>query len=346
MRISTRLHLAVLPAILGLALVAALAYWGERGRQAPEAILVVALVAASGSLAVSWWNLRDVAARIGRLSRLPRPAGAERARHAGGGWTSGVGAVHGGDDSPDELDEIESSVAGLSRVVERERAEAGSRIAVADARAGEYGMLLAQTVRELGARVEEVQLPLHILLASPFGALNENQEELLGAARDAASAADAELRLLDRLVTFDQRGATAAVEPVSVVTLLQSPLAIARERAAPAVRVRMEASELLPRVVVHVPAVQEALTTLLSSAVSSVQPGGEVILSARSDGGDCVTLRVTPPAERAEGESLQLRLARRVMAREGGGAWGGVDPDEFRLPAEHWVTTMEVRGGA
>ena len=51
---------------------------------------------------------------------------------------------------------------------------------------------LAAATRWLG----QVRISLHILLENRFGDLNENQEELLGAARAAADEADAELRKL------------------------------------------------------------------------------------------------------------------------------------------------------
>jgi hypothetical protein len=66
---------------------------------------------------------------------------------------------------------------------------------------------LAECVTELDAlvataaeRMREVLLPLHILLENRFGDLNENQEEMLEAARRSADAADAALRHARRVV--------------------------------------------------------------------------------------------------------------------------------------------------
>ena len=52
-------------------------------------------------------------------------------------------------------------------------------------------------------RLEEVRLPLHILLENRFGDLNENQEEMLGAARAAAEATDADVVALRTIAELD-----------------------------------------------------------------------------------------------------------------------------------------------
>src|SRR5215208_2765865 len=100
MRVSTRLYLASMPAVLGVLLVAALAYWGERGRQAPALLVAVAVGAAVASLVISWRNTRYVAQRVTHLAaraahtdvphpsatmrgvRHPRPSRAARAARA------------------------------------------------------------------------------------------------------------------------------------------------------------------------------------------------------------------------------------------------------------------------
>jgi hypothetical protein len=53
----------------------------------------------------------------------------------------------------------------------------------------EHAALIARTAEELAARLDEVRLPLHILLSDHYGELNENQEEMLGAAQTAATEA-------------------------------------------------------------------------------------------------------------------------------------------------------------
>lgn len=334
MRVSTRLNLAVLPALLGLLLVAALAYWGERGRQAPQVVLAVAVVAAIASLAVSWWNARFLAARVERLARLG-PTVRDRApdRLGRGDPDVAAGVRHG--EMPDELDQIASTVTGLTHAVESGRAEADLRVARAEGRAAEYAEILGQAVRTLGARTREAHLPLHILLSSPFGELNENQEELLGDACDAVASADTELRLLDRLIALDRDARTPAAEPVTVETLVQSPLAIARAHgAANAASIRVGLPETLPRVVVDVSAVQEALTALLLAALGPLEGGGELLLAAQTTGDGDVRLSIAPPPTAAAATALAVRLAQRLLRRASEGFQVDDQKIEIRLKAE------------
>ena len=73
MRVGQRLFLAVMPAIIGLFTVAALAYWGRVDRSAPRWLIVITAVAALLSLAVAWQNTRYVARRIERLAGAGDP---------------------------------------------------------------------------------------------------------------------------------------------------------------------------------------------------------------------------------------------------------------------------------
>src|ERR1019366_483057 len=104
MKISQRLFLAVVPAILGVLSVAGLAYWGEFHRAAPEWVVVIAAVSALGSLVLAWQNTRYVARRIERLAgsseRRPTPSRSplSMVRSA---------ALPEADVAPDELDSIE-----------------------------------------------------------------------------------------------------------------------------------------------------------------------------------------------------------------------------------------------
>jgi hypothetical protein len=68
MRTSQRLFLAVIPAVLGVLTVAGLAYWGEYAHAAPEIVVIIAAIAAVGSLVMAWYNTRYVAQRIAQLA--------------------------------------------------------------------------------------------------------------------------------------------------------------------------------------------------------------------------------------------------------------------------------------
>ena len=185
MKVGQRLFLAVIPAVLGVCAVAALAYWGQYARSAPEALIVIAMVASLVSLVVAWRNTRYVAQRIEQLA----------ARVEQGERQSS---------DRDELDDIE-------RHVQDARAEAARQQHAAEQRAAAYDRLLDEVLRVVPARLEEMQLPLHILLENPFGELNDNQEELLGAAQTAVETADIEVRRLRKLLDLERGAVTFTI---------------------------------------------------------------------------------------------------------------------------------------
>ena len=173
MKISYRLYLTVAPAILGVFLMAGLFYWGQ--------------------YCVQRTGHRPIAGRRGRggiaradvvecpLRRPPYPGPGQLAR-AGGHARSA-----------DELDRIAHGVSRRATLSEFAEAERADRERALQERTREYAQLLATIADDTAKRLEQVRLPLHILLENRFGDLNENQEEMLGAARTAAEAADADL---------------------------------------------------------------------------------------------------------------------------------------------------------
>lgn len=321
MKVATRLYLAVTPAVLGVLLVAALAYWGERGRQAPETVIVIAIVASVASLIAAWRNTRYVAKRVIQLAEsrtAPDAAARPTARR----------------DTPDELDEIEATVLDLSTEVTEQRLAGERRARSAQARADEYAELLDGAITTMGTSLEQARLPLHILLSSPFGELNENQEEMLDAAQRAVDAADAELTRLRKLVDIDRGVVQMRPEPVSIAELFRAPVAIAKSRAASAVQVIIDIPDTLPRALVDPVHTQEALTALLSDVVQKAQTGAEVTIRAREAAPGHVTVTVTPHSPVAR-PPVDIALARRILQRESGAAIDADGARRIELRAEH-----------
>ncbi len=58
----------------------------------------------------------------------------------------------------------------------------------------EAAAMLRATAADMAMQLDEIRLPLQILLDNHFGDLNDNQEEMLGAARAAADRADESVR--------------------------------------------------------------------------------------------------------------------------------------------------------
>lgn len=166
------------------------------------------------------------------------------------------------------------------------------RVSEADERVAQWEQLIHDVVQLSLRQIEEARLALHILQSNPFGELNENQEELVAAARTAMDAADGELRTMARVVSASARVGVATASSIRLRSLLEVPLAMAmggtqevRET------VRLPEIDELPAVVVDVPSVQEALAQLLRDCVSS-HPSGEPLTLTGSHTSSTVTLKI------------------------------------------------------
>lgn len=255
MTVGQRLYLAVLPAILGVFTVAGLAYWGEYGRQAPHILVIVASVASVASLVVAWRNTRYVATRVSRLA-APPPAQVTRLN---------------------ELDAIEAEVDRLRlAVVNAETAAAQTRSRAA-ASVEEYGGLVANAATAAARQLDEIRMPLHILLENRFGDLNDNQEEMLAAARLAADDAQASLERL-RAITDVERGALRLrIERIRLSDIVTARLpGLSAAAARVGVRITADLSPRLPAITGDRGRIGEALTLLIGDAVHRTASGGEV----------------------------------------------------------------------
>jgi signal transduction histidine kinase len=260
-RIDQRLFLTLLPAFLGLLLVVALAYWGQYARQAPHLAVVTAAIALIGSLLLAWRNARYIALRIQRLA----------ARRAG-------------DDAPmmtDELETIEHAVDHLQTEVAQAREEQSRRYANLEAERREMAHFMAEASQAATRAVDEVRLPVHILLENRFGDLNENQEEMLGSAQAAAEEAAVLLRRLRLVADLDRGAVEFRHDPIRLDEIVNGILPMLEaEGERRQVRVTTDLAPALPRVRGDRTHLQEALAHLLTSAVRRTPAGAEVRISS------------------------------------------------------------------
>jgi K+-sensing histidine kinase KdpD len=259
MKISQRLYLTVAPALLGVALMAGLLYWGRYDVAAPAIVLVIGGLAVVATSALAWSNARFVAQRIEHLAHSV---------------TSEEDAS-----APDELERIAHGMNRLGsdvRAAEAHRVE-GQR--AFEGRMHDYARLLAVIADDAAKRLEEVRLPLHILLENRFGDLNENQEEMLGAARVAAENVDADFVSLRQIAGIDL-GEIALrrdrLRPSEIVESLRPMLVAAAESVGATIEI--DVAPLLPAILGDRARLQDALSTLLGDAVRSSASGVRVRL--------------------------------------------------------------------
>ena len=318
--VGRRLFFGLLPALLAVLLAVGLAYYGERNRQVPGIIALGAGVLAILSLVVTWVNTRYLSARIMRLTES-MPDAEPQLGESG---------------ESDEFDRIERAVDHLGSALSASEAERTRRDAAAATRLREEATMLAAVVRDTMAQLDEVRLPLHILLETRFGDLNENQEELLRDARTATDVMDGALRRLAQVADADRGALTPQRELVQVNDVVRAILPLARA-AAERQKARVETSlePGLPRVMADRARLAEALTLLAMEAATAAGPEHPLAIgTAREAAG--VSISLTPVARRpsdvtasgpAPGEPADGHhdpgstiLARRLIAVQGGSA--------------------------
>jgi len=311
--VGRRLFLGVLPALLAVLLALGLAYYGEYHRQAPGVIVLGAAVLAVASLIVTWINTRYLSARIMRLTESMPEAERQQGESA----------------ESDEFDRIERAVDHLGSALSASEAERVRRDAAATTRLREEATMLAAVVHDTVAQLDEVRLPLHILLETRFGDLNENQEELLRDARNGADAMADALRRLAQVADADRGALNTQRELVQVNDVIRAILPLARA-AADRQQARIDTSlePGLPRVLADRARLAEALTLLAVEAAGVAGPEQPLaITTARDASGVLVTLSPTGGSPFGGDGSANGHhdpgatiLARRLIAVQGGSA--------------------------
>lgn len=328
MTVSQRLYLAVVPAILGVFLVAALAYWAKAGTRAPHVLLLIGVVTSLGSLAVAWHNTRYVA---GRVSRLAAPAHITQV---------------------DELDTIEGEVERLRRALTDAIAAQSRAQASADQRVREYAELIGDAAAAVTRQLDEVRIPLHILLESHFGDLNENQEEMLEAARAAADDVHTRLDRLRAISEVDRGALRLRAERVrigDIVNMLMPGLAASAAHGS--VTVDSDISPLQPAVLADRAWLSEALALLAADAVRRTRPGGHVRLASvepepsSPPAADGAGARATRPEAGRQvqivishgeepGRPIDVAFADRLIGAQGGHVHHEANQTSITLPAD------------
>jgi len=293
MKISHRLFLGVIPSVVGLFTVAGLAYWGQYAHQAPQLVVWAAGAATMVSLIVAWWNTRYVAQRVERLA-----------------------STKDGEEKVDELDVIEQRVELLGEAATTAKADAARAAEDAGRRTKEYATLLAEAATSASKQLAEARLSLHVLQDNHFGELNDNQEEMIGAAREATEAAEVELNHLREIADIDRGALTLRrdlVKPGEIIKSLQ-PLLNA-QATKQGVRILLELEPALPRVVGDRGRLQDALGLILKDAVRYALPGTSISVHAASEP-SAVTIIVNHGSPHSY--TGDVALADRLIRAQGG----------------------------
>jgi K+-sensing histidine kinase KdpD len=201
-----------------------------------------------------------------------------------------------------------------------------------DQRVRDYARLLLSIADAASARLEEIRLPLHILLENRFGELNENQEEMLGAARAAAEAADADMVSLRQLAELELGVQSLRRDRIKPSELIESlrPMLLAAA-AAHRVTLELEVAPLLPVLTGDRARLQEALATLLRG-MGGTAPGERRVRIVVDR--DEETIRVAIAGTTAEPASVRWMAAMRMIQAHGGAVAWHADDLSIELPVD------------
>jgi signal transduction histidine kinase len=198
-------------------------------------------------------------------------------------------------------------------------------------RARDYARFLASIADASARRLEDVRLPLHILLENRFGELNENQEEMLGAARAAAEAVDADLLSLREIAALDLGERTLRQDRMKLSELIDAlrPLlmAAASQRA---VALEFDITPLLPAITGDRALLQDALVTVLRESVLSASLNARVRVSVEREG-PSIAFLVSGGGSPVS--TVRLAVAIRVVQAHAGSVIRSTTDLRIQLPA-------------
>lgn len=299
--VAWRLAAGVAPSVLAVGLLVGLFYYGRREFGIPHVMLGVAAALTLVSIWIAWKNATYFAERLSRLARAaPRVPDGGKA---------------------DEFDRIERAVGNLGSALSASEAERARTDAVATARLREQATMLAGVVADSIGQLDQVRLPLQILLESPFGELNENQEELLRDARGAADSIDVSLRRLAQVADIDRDALSVQHELVQVNDVVRSVLPLARaaaERRGARTEATLEPG--LPRVMADRARLAEAVTLFVTDASEDAGAERSLDIGTARDGNRAI-IRIAPVSGRVRAEphaAPPIILASRLITAQGG----------------------------
>ncbi len=188
-------------------------------------------------------------------------------------------------------------------------------VASRDADAG-HRQLLEEAAVAAQRPLTDASAALHILLDNHFGALNENQEEMLAAAQSGVSSASQELARLREILGSDAERPSARSDRVRVCDILRNLRpALQAEGRATAVTVTMDLPPGMPAVAADRVRLQQALQFVLGHIVRHATPGSAVEVGVQRDQS---SLRILVAHAKPVTMDADLALARRIIQGHGG----------------------------
>lgn len=178
----------------------------------------------------------------------------------------------------------------------------------------QYGSALTDAIRSAERALMEARIPIHILLTTKFGDLNDNQEEMVGAAANALDRIAEELVGLKALISTDQRVAGTEQGPVRIGDILRGLQGELRDQAArTGATLALSIEPGLPHARGDDSQLRDAIRLALIDDIRFVAPGTVVEISVRATPSDILVSASSGPARSVTGTLL---LAERILAAQ------------------------------
>ncbi len=204
----------------------------------------------------------------------------------------------------------------LERGLEQENIERKEAERIAASRATEYAVLLSDASSLVSQHLEEVRLPLHILLTTRFGDLTDSQEELLRTAQSSADIAHSTLQQLQQVADIDRGALTVSTESLRVSDIIESIVpALQAQASRDGVRFRIEADPAISRISGNHMRVRDALRFIIGDILGRSSPGSKVAINVLPRGNNVAF--VTEHEARTHFSTAAI-LGRRLVAMQGG----------------------------
>ncbi len=178
-----------------------------------------------------------------------------------------------------------------------------------------YGSALADAIGSAERALTEARMPIHILLTTQFGNLNDNQEEMIGAAASALARTAQELSALRALVETDRRVAATRDGPVRVGDIVRALLPELRDQAARSgASIELSIDPGLPKGRGDDSQLRDAIRLALIDDIRFATPGSLVEVTVTATASEIV-VGVCSGARRSVSSSLLL--ADRMLCAQG-----------------------------
>lgn len=207
----------------------------------------------------------------------------------------------------------------LERGLEQENMQRKEAERIAASRATEYAVLLSDASALVSHHVQEIRLPLHILLTTRFGDLTDSQEELLRTAESSAEDTQRTLRQLQQVADIDRGALTMPIESIRIRDILDSITpGLQAQALRDGVRLTIESDPAVPRILGNTMLSRDALRLIIGDIIGRSPPGGAVVVNVLIRDAKSVEFVMEHEYDARTHFGTAAILGRRLMVMQGG----------------------------